>query len=755
MSRFIPSFISNMFGSDSVSTEVASSVQPIPVDPTYICPLSRQIMTDPVIASNGVSYDRSSLDTYFATFQPDQEIVSPSDASSTIERNVFPNIMLKEHIRKYRETIEPTCLVNISHSISNTIVPNDGTNSKTLVLTLVPTPKAISNKPIGNDIVFVLDVSGSMASGVVAIDAANGESGYQLSRLDLVKHATLATSKMLGPNDNMCIVTYSTTSKVALDFTSMDEHGKSLAADVIKTIREESSTEFCPAIQCAFDAIHRKSAPGRHVSILFLTDGEAGDNPTSIMTALEHQMLNITNTTLSTFIFGTNANSNLLKRMSETGQGMYSFIPDASMIGTVFSNFIANVKDTVIPCAKLTIDTFSGCHVGISRNVNVIHNIHSRTPKNICYQLIINDEHKTQPFEIAMTVDINNIKHTYKITSTEDKNVQQVAIQNMRLKFIRDITMAAESTLSITVSQKIIDDLRLSIKTMLTTYPSNPFLDGMLRDLESSNPDESQITKAFSQMGWRDSWGRHYALSVIRANMLEETSNYKTPSIVPYANIEFERIRDLADATFVSLPPPEPSIKPYGRSTYVPSANTANNLAANFYGGCVSGESLIDTIRGPVKIDSIKKGDQVVHSQGVSTVLCVVEHFVGTKEIDFVVMGTNHQLKITHWHPVRTSNTTEPVFPVECHNIKTVVEKSNRVFNLVMIPGDVPWYRIDGVECVSVGHGQMDDPVLRHPYYASKILDDMKVLEGWDDGYVVMNGKKVRDTNTGLVSGYM
>jgi hypothetical protein len=752
MSRFIPSFISSMFGSGSAEDK---PVQPISIDPTYICPLSGQIMTDPVIASNGLTYDRSSIHSYFATFQPDQEIISPSDALAKIERNVFPNIMLKEQIRKYRETIEPTSLVTISHSMSNTIIPNDGTNSKTLVLTIDPTPKAISNKPVGNDIVFVLDVSGSMATGVVALDAANGESGYQLSRLDLVKHATLATSKMLGANDNMCIVTYSTTSKVALDFTPMNDHGKSLAANVIKAIHEESSTEFCPAIKCVFDAIHQKSAPGRHVSILFLTDGEASDNPTTIMTALEHQMLNITNTTLSTFIFGTNANSNLLKRMSETGQGMYSFIPDASMIGTVFSNFIANVKDTVIPCAKLTIDTFSGCHVGISRSVNVIHNIHSRTPKNICYQLTINDDQKTQPFEIAITVDINNIKHTYKITSTEDTNVQQVAIQNMRLKFIRDIAMAADSITSIAVSQKIIDDLRMNIKTMLTTYPSNPFLDGMLRDLESSNPDEAQLTKAFSQMGWRDSWGRHYALSVIRANMLEETSNYKTPSIAPYANIEFERIRDLADATFVSLPPPEPSIKPVGRSTYVPSANAANNLAANFYGGCVSSESLVDTTRGSVNISCLKKGDQVVHSQGFSTVLCVVEHFVGVEEVDFVVMGANQQLKITNWHPIRSSNTTEPVFPVECHNIKTVVENPTRVFNLVMIPGDTPWYRIDDVECVSVGHGQMDDPVLRHPYYASKIVDDLKGLNGWEDGYVVMHGKKVRDTNTGLVSGYM
>jgi hypothetical protein len=237
--------------------------------------------------------------------------------------------------------------------------------------------------------------------------------------------------------------------------------------------------------------------------------------------------------------------------------------------------------------------------------------------------------------------------------------------------------------------------------------------------------------------------------------MLEETSNYKTPSIAPYANVDFERIRDLADATFFSLPPPEPSIKPVGRSTYIPSANAANNLAANFYGGCVSGESLVDTTHGPVSVGSIKKGDQVVHSQGFSTVLCVVEHFVGVEEIDFVVMGANQLLKITHWHPVRSSHRTDPVFPIECHNIKTVVECPTRVFNLVMIPGDAPWYRIDDVECVSVGHGQMDDPVLSHPYYASKIVDDLKGLKGWDDGYVVMHGKKVRDTNTGLVSGYL
>jgi hypothetical protein len=599
----------------------------------------------------------------------------------------------------------------------------------------------------------VLDVSGSMATGVIEIDAADGESGFKLSRLDLVKHATLATSKMLGPDDNLCIITYSTTSKIVMNFTAMNEQGKFKAADIIKRITEDSSTEFRPAIKCAFESIHQNSSENNHTSILFLTDGEANDKPELIMEELQYQMGNITNTTLSTFIFGNNANSDLLKRMSEAGMGMYSYIPDASMLGTVFSNFIANVKDTVIPCAKITITKGSGCQITNPQPV-IVSNIHSKTPKNICYQIKLNSD---QPFEIDFTIEYNKTQQSYNISNLENKNVLQVVIQNMRKKFITDVALATGMTHSrgLAYSQNVINDLKISIKTLMITYPTNLFLDGMLRDLESSNEDEAQITKAFSQMNWYNTWGKHYALSVTRANELEETSNYKTPSIAPYANSDFIRMRDLADSTFVTLPPPEPSIKPMGRSTYVPSANATSNLAANFYGGCVAGDCVVDTARGQIKISELKKGDEVFHSQGKSTVMCLVEHYVDFEEVEFIVTGHTNKLKITLWHPIRIPKTGVVVFPLEYQDEVITVESVKSVFNIVMVPGDEPWYNIDGIDCVSVGHGNMEDNVLRHPYYAAKILDDLKLLDGWDNGYVIMNGKKIRDKDTGLVSGYM
>jgi uncharacterized protein YegL len=742
MSRFIPGFISRMFS----SSEETQPEHPF----EYICPLSGKIMSDPVIASNGITYDRSSIVAHFSTFDSNQEILSPADNVSVIERTVFPNVTLREKIRQYAST-SPNILLDISHSMSETIISENG--SKTLVLTILPNSNAIHNKPKGHDIIFVLDVSGSMGTGVIEIDAANGESGFKLSRLDLVKHATLATSKMLGPNDNLCIITYSTFSKVAMNFTAMNEQGKSKAADIIKRITEESSTEFRPAIKCAFENIRQNSSENNHSSILFLTDGEPNDKTALIMEELRCQMGNIQNTTLSTFIFGNNADSDLLKHMSEVGMGMYSYIPDASMLGTVFSNFIANVKDTVIPCAKITITKVSGCQI-TNPNPVIVSNIHSKTPKNICFELTRNSD---QPFEIGFTIEYNNAQQSYNITNMENKNALQVAIQNMRKKFIKDLVVAVGMTTSsgLAYSQHIINDLKISIKTLMTTYPTNPFLDGMLRDLESSKEDEAQITKAFSQMNWYYAWGKHYALSVARANELEETSNYKTPSIAPYANSDFIRMRDLADSTFVTLPPPEPSIKPMGRGTYVPSANATSNLAANLYGGCVAGDCIVDTTRGLMKISELMKGDQVFHSRGKSTVMCLVEHYVGFEEVEFIATGRDCQLTITPWHPIRIPETGNVLFPMEYHDEVILVKSLKSVFNIVMVPGDEPWYNIGGIDCVSVGHGNMEDPVLKHPYYAEKILDDLKLLEGWDNGYVVMNGKKMRDNDTGLVSGYL
>ena len=56
-------------------------------------------------------------------------------------------------------------------------------------------------------------------------------------------------------------------------------------------------------------------------------------------------------------------------------------------------------------------------------------------------------------------------------------------------------------------------------------------------------------------------------------------------------------------------------------------------------------------------------------------------------------------------------------------------------------------------ECVALGHKEKVNTVLAHDYYAEKVIDDLKQMDGWESGLVTVSQKKVRDPNTSLVIG--
>ena len=59
---------------------------------------------------------------------------------------------------------------------------------------------------------------------------------------------------------------------------------------------------------------------------------------------------------------------------------------------------------------------------------------------------------------------------------------------------------------------------------------------------------------------------------------------------------------------------------------------------------------------------------------------------------------------------------------------------------------------VDGVECVTLGHG-LEGGVVGHPYYGtSRVLRDLAVLPGWEDGFVRVAGS-MRDV-AGHVTGF-
>ena len=142
--------------------------------------------------------------------------------------------------------------------------------------------------------------------------------------------------------------------------------GKVKAQAVIDSLQAGGSTNLIAANHLALSSA-MADATSRNTHVMILTDGEPDHAPRvfseflGTMGVLERARAagEHYGVCVSTFGFGFDMNSvsnhktlinsyadmllqELLLRMSVAGHGMFSYIPDASMIGTVFCNFVAN-----------------------------------------------------------------------------------------------------------------------------------------------------------------------------------------------------------------------------------------------------------------------------------------------------------------------------------------------------------------------------------------------------------------------------
>merc|ERR1719395_130769 len=63
---------------------------------------------------------------------------------------------------------------------------------------------------------------------------------------------------------------------------------------------------------------------------------------------------------LHTFGFGYSLDSGLLEELSTLGDGTYSFIPDAGMVGTIFVHATANLLSCMSTQCKFVVDVEGG-----------------------------------------------------------------------------------------------------------------------------------------------------------------------------------------------------------------------------------------------------------------------------------------------------------------------------------------------------------------------------------------------------------
>ncbi|KAF8006934.1 hypothetical protein BT93_K1048 [Corymbia citriodora subsp. variegata] len=88
----------------------------VEVPPFFLCPISLEIMRDPVTVSTGITYDRESIETWLSTYK---NSLCPVTKQPISDMDLTPNHTL-------RRLIQSWCILNSSHGIERIPTPRAG-----------------------------------------------------------------------------------------------------------------------------------------------------------------------------------------------------------------------------------------------------------------------------------------------------------------------------------------------------------------------------------------------------------------------------------------------------------------------------------------------------------------------------------------------------------------------------------------------------------------------------------------------------
>lgn len=275
-----------------------TSISPTRVPDEWLCPITYEIMQDPVIAPDGRTYERANIEEWLRIHGS-----SPFTREDMTINRLIPNMIL-------RDIIQGSSVVNVQTDI---------------------TPENTRK------IYCLIDRSGSMGCRIET-------KGYEtdgFNRLDLVKHAVRTIIHSLTTDYSLGIVTFSANARTDLRPVRMDGIGKARSIQVLEAIHQDSTTNIWDGIR-EIMSFHSK---GDQPIIILLTDGVANVHPPrgELETLRRHIVSTGVQPVIHTIGFGYDIDSLMLHQIaSETG-GLFGFIPDCTMIGTVFVNILTHI----------------------------------------------------------------------------------------------------------------------------------------------------------------------------------------------------------------------------------------------------------------------------------------------------------------------------------------------------------------------------------------------------------------------------
>lgn len=656
------------------------------------CCITYQTMSDPVIDNDGHTYEREAIEQWVRIHG-----TSPITRRPMSVDELRPNRAVLDAISELREETKVVDIKKQDLLEASVEIRADSNCAQVTV--------DVADEEAGpKKIVFVLDVSGSMST---AADPHGEQTG--MTRLDVAKHAIITCVASMRTYDKAAVVTFSNSATVVFPMLPMTDGNKGLLKIELIKIREQGSTNIWDGIKTGFDQLTDFG------TLFLMTDG----CPNIVPPKGHMQMLRNyidkrqdLDVVLHTFGFGYQLDSVLLYDMAKETQGSYAFIPDIGMVGTVFVHRMANELVTYLDKAWLLIETKGS--IGGVPDLEKTSWGYSIPIGPICYgqPRHIFFEHSD---DVQVTVKTS---HWTKEASFKDGLLDS-----------KDSQVVAAGILECWNSpnkEECIDRVISEI-----TCPK------LKRDMSG------QITEAIEPAAFQK-WGKHFMPSIGMTHWRQNCNNFLDPGVQQYGGATFQQTRDHLDDLFNNLKPPEPA-RSSSSSSRVHSFSMASYNCSS--GPCFTGGTLVHMSDGTTKpCFDIQKGDSVVTTKGPVEVRCVIKtHCTKVYMVDY------KGLQVTQWHPIKVEGLWS--FPIYLGETKELLDVD--IFSFLLQPGYEDMLMGDSVPCITFAHGIQNDLVATHPFYGTnKVIEEMKKMDGFEEGQVLVTKGVIVDVETNLVCGF-
>jgi uncharacterized protein YegL len=203
-------------------------------------------------------------------------------------------------------------------------------------------PTVLKRDPV--TLILIADTSGSM---VEICNNSNSTEKMNFTRLDLVKHTLKTVTESLCEQDHVGLVEFNTSARALTHITPLNKVNKDILNNKIDSLMANGGTNIWDALRVSIE-LAKAYKTDNTIHLLLFTDGESNnDPPRGIIETLTKYLgtgdISDLNIKIGTYGFGNNINSKLLYDISRVKGGIFSFIPDSTMIGTVFVNSLAHI----------------------------------------------------------------------------------------------------------------------------------------------------------------------------------------------------------------------------------------------------------------------------------------------------------------------------------------------------------------------------------------------------------------------------